>query len=115
WLAFQTFGTDCFQIAIKSWRQAATFGRGVFSRLLNDLQRVLTYEWRSASQKVEQNRTQTINISRRRKLTRRPLHLFGRDVAWRPENAGCARQIAHWLQPFCQSEIADQRFAVAVQ
>ena len=53
WLAFQTFGTDCFQIAIKRWHQGAQFGCGFFSRLLNDLQRVFAYEWRSRSNLIQ--------------------------------------------------------------
>jgi hypothetical protein len=49
WIPFQAFRADCFQVAIKCWRQSAQFRSGLFGCLLNCLQRVLTHERRPTS------------------------------------------------------------------
>src|SRR6266487_3941108 len=49
WFAFQTFCTNCFQIAIERWRQGAQFRRGLLGGLVDHRQRVLAQKWGPAS------------------------------------------------------------------
>ena len=70
------------------------------------------------SQKIEQDRAQTIDISRRRKLCRFSqcrICLLRRNVTGRAENRQAVRKIAYAIEPCGQTKIAHQRFAVSIE
>ena len=64
---------------------------------------------------IEQNRPQTIDICYGVSFPADPLTCSGAMLPRGSENGGSVRQMAGWLEPFCQSEIADQWFAAAIQ
>src|SRR5207248_9730589 len=109
WIAFQAFRADCFQVAIQRWCQSAQFGSGLLSCLLNGFEREFACDWRLASQEIEQNRPQTIDVRYGRELSRRSVDLLGRNVPRGSENRGLVRETARWLEPLCQCGVAEQR------
>ena len=113
--AFQTARADCFQIAIQRRRECAKFGRRLLGGLLNDGKRVLSQKRRPASEQIEQNRAETVNISSGCETRRRSARLFGRNVTGCAENRERARKIARGVEPFGQTEIAHERFAAAIE
>ena len=115
WFALQTFCANGFQIVVEPWRERAQFRRRLFGGLLNDSKRVLAQEWCPAGQKIKQDRAETVNVRRRCEFRSRSVCLFGRDITGCAKNRQCLRKIARGVEPFGQSEIAHQRFAVPVE
>ena len=81
----------------------------------DDGKRVRTQERRAAREQIEEDRAETVDIGGGFQLRGGAARLFGRDVAGRAENRQRARQIAGGVEPFGQAEIADERFAMAVE
>ena len=79
-------------------------GKGVFAE-----------EWRSTGEEIEEDRSDAVDVGRRRKAFRSPLHLFGRNVTGCTENRERPREIGRSVEPFRQTEIAHQRFATAIE
>ena len=115
WFALQTFCANGFQIAIERWRERAQFRRGLLPGLLNHRKRVLAQEWWPAGEKIKQDRAETVNVRRRCEFRSRSVCLFGRDITGCAKNRHRVRKIARGVEPFGQSEIAHQRFAVPVE
>src|SRR5437762_1298403 len=118
WLSLQTFRADRLQIPIQPWHKSAQLRRRFLARLLNHLQRVLTQKWRTTRQQIEQNRTQTVNVSRRSEFpccTASWIHLLWCHVMRRAKGGECPRQVARRLKTFSKTKIANQRFAPTVE
>src|SRR6266480_7023110 len=82
---------------------------------MNDIKDIRAYERRPASEEVKQNRTQTVNVGSAGKLVRWPLGLLGCDVARCSKCLQRSREIAIYIEPFCETKVAHHRLAVSIQ
>ena len=87
WVALEAARADCLQVPIQMRRERPQLRRGFLRRLFHDVERVVAHERRPAGEKLEQNRAQTVDISRGREPGRR---------ARRPVPARCSRAFRNW-------------------
>ena len=94
-ISFQATRTDRLQVAIDpaTLQERAQFRRGLFAGLLNHSQRVFAQKRWASNEQIEQDCSETINVRRRSKISRRSFGLLGRNVTRRAEDCQCAREI----------------------
>src|SRR5207249_10424200 len=82
---------------------------------MNDIKDIRAYKRRPASKEIKQNRTQTVNVGSAGKLVRWPLGLLGCDVARCSKCLQRSREIAIYIEPFCETKVAHHWFAVSIK
>src|SRR2546430_3846875 len=93
---------------MQTWRRS-------YSGLMNNNKNIRAYEWRPSSEKIKQDRTETVNVGSAGKLIGWAFGLLGRDVARGPKCLQRSRKIAILIEPFCQTKVAHHRFAVFIK
>src|SRR6266567_7591889 len=81
---------------------------------MNDSKDIRAYERGPASEEVKQNRTETINIGGRGKLSCSALSLFGGDVARCSKCLQRSGEVAILIEPFCQTKVAHHGLAIFI-
>src|SRR6266542_6838864 len=102
-ITLQTATNNCLQIAIERWSERTQPWRWVRGSLMNHPKNIRTDDRRPASKKVKENRTQTINVCGRSKISGSTFGLLGRDVT---RGATClqrSREVTTLIEPFCQT------------
>src|SRR5437867_3101854 len=87
----------------------------LFRRLPNYREWVVTQKWWAASQQVEENRAEAVNIGGRGQIGGFALSLLGRSITRRSESSQRFRKILVCVEPFCQTEIAHQWVATVIE
>src|SRR5438034_1634164 len=82
---------------------------------MNHKENIRTYKWRPTSEKIKQNRAQTVNVGSAGKLVRWPLGLLGCDVTRCSKCLQRSCKIAIYIEPFCKTKVAHHRFAVSIK
>src|SRR5205823_1845143 len=82
---------------------------------MNDRKDIGADERWPASEKMKQNRAETVNIGRRSNIAGCGLGLFGGDVARCSKRGQRPREIARFVEPFGEAEVTYHRFAVSIQ
>ena len=95
--------------------ERAQFRCGRFRRLPNHCKCVFANERWAASQQVEENRAEAVDVGSWGEIGRHDLGLFRCEVAGGSERSQRLREIAVCFDRFCQTEIAHQRFAAVIE